>query len=73
MKYCKCRNPELMKTRCRKCNLEISTIVHESFSDLEAKKNKLYASGKSDEARLVQAELDFLYYGIKTVYAERWK
>jgi len=73
MKYCKCRNPELMKTRCRKCNLEISTIVHESFAYLEAKKNKLYASGKLIEARAVQAELDFLYYGIKTVYAERKK
>lgn len=64
MKYCKCRNPELMKTRCRKCNLEISTIVHESFSDLEEKKNNLYASGKRDEARAVQSELDFFYYGI---------
>lgn len=65
MKYCKCRKPELMKTRCRRCNLEISTIVHESFSDLEQKKNKLYASGKHEEARKVQAELDFLYFGIK--------
>lgn len=73
MKYCKCRKPELMKTRCRKCNLEISAIVHESFSDLEAKKNKLYASGSRDQARAVQAELDFLYYGIKKVYTERGK
>lgn len=64
MKYCKCRNPELMKTRCRKCNLEISTIVHESFLDLEAKKNKLYASGNQEEARKVQKQLDFLYFGI---------
>lgn len=64
MKYCKCRKPELMKTRCRRCNLEISTIVHESFSDLEEKKNKLYASGKITEARGVQSQLDFLYYGI---------
>lgn len=64
MKYCKCRNPELMKTRCRKCNLEISTITHESFSDLEAKKNKLYASGNHDQARKVQEQLDFLYFGI---------
>jgi len=73
MKYCKCRNPELMKTRCRKCNLEISTIIHESFSDLESKKNKLYASGNHEQARVVQSELDFLYYGIKTVYVERGK
>lgn len=64
MKYCRCRNPELMKTRCRKCNLDITNIVHESFSDLEEKKNKLYASGNIEQARKVQAELDFLYYGI---------
>lgn len=62
MKYCKCRKPELMKTRCRKCNLEI--IVNESFSDMELNKNKLYASGKITEARAVQSELDYLYYGI---------
>lgn len=62
MKYCKCRKPELMKTRCRRCNLEI--VAHESFSDLEAKKNRLYASGNHKEARKVQAELDFLYFGI---------
>lgn len=63
MKYCKCRKPELMKTRCKRCDLQI--VEHESFSDLENKKNKLYASGKHDEARKVQAELDFLYFGIK--------
>lgn len=62
MKYCKCRKPELMKTICRRCNLPI--ITHESFTDLELKKNKLYASGNHEEARKVQAELDFLYYGI---------
>lgn len=64
MKYCKCRNPELMKTRCRKCNLEIYTVIHESFSDLELKKNKLYSSGNHAEARKVQEQLDFLYFGI---------
>lgn len=64
-KHCKCRKPELMVTRCRKCNLEISTITHESFSDLEEKKNKLYASGNHNEARKIQAELDYLYFGIK--------
>lgn len=47
--------------------------MHESFADLEVKKNKLYASGKREQARDVQAELDFLYYGIKTVYAEMGK
>lgn len=62
MKYCKCRKPELIKTRCRRCNLEI--VTNESFTDLELKKNKLYASGNIEEARKVQAELDFLYYGI---------
>ena len=63
-KYCKCRKPELMKTRCKRCNLEISTIIHETFSGLEEKKNKLYASGKFKEAKEIQAKLDFLYFGI---------
>ncbi len=40
-------------------------VTHESFNDLEDKKNKLYASGKIKEAHEVQAELDFLYFGIK--------
>lgn len=65
MKYCKCRNPVKMVTRCKKCNLEISNEVHESFADLELKKNKLYASGKHEQARKMQSELDFLYFGIK--------
>lgn len=63
MKYCKCRKPELMKTRCRRCDLPI--VLHESFSDLELKKNKLYASGNHEEALKVQAKLDLLYFGIK--------
>lgn len=53
-----------MKTRCRKCNLEISTVQKESINDLELKKNKLYASGKYEEAREVQKQIDYIYWGI---------
>lgn len=65
MKFCKCKQPELMVTRCRKCNLEVSKVKKENFSDLEEQKNKLYASGKYEEARNIQSKLDFLYYGAK--------
>jgi hypothetical protein len=59
-----------MKTRCRKCDLEISTIEKKSFSDLEEKKNKLYASGNHSGASEVQSKLDFLYFGITRTNTE---
>lgn len=62
MKYCTCKNPQLLKVNCR-CGLPIRE--KQTIEQLEAERNKLLVSKENpDRLRIVQGKLDYFNFGI---------